>query len=218
MAALATLDDFIRLGLPATALVPSPREIETIDVGTGYILTKGHGLVTGDVVRFEGQGVLPAPLAPATNYTATTVDIDLFTISFAGNPVTFTNTGAKPYAWRVVPYPAILAAILAASSVVQDHARAHSTIVEPTEQIKQIVCILAAHAIVTTNRLKLAITKDFYDLIQGRYADAWITLRSWEKGRSIAGVVDATPNVAEFGAITGGPSAGVEDWGWGVGL
>lgn len=213
MAALATISDLYVHGIPATAAVPAPREIERVDIGTGRVLTKGHGLIAGDVVRFEGQGTLPAPLAALTNYTATPIDFDTFSI-----PVSFTDAGAKPYQWRVVPYPAFNAALLAASSTVQDHATAHGEITTATPQLVRIVCILAAWDIVFTNRLGLKIAESFRAELLARYNDAWITIRSWEKGRRIAGVVDATPSVPEMGAITGGPASGVDDWGWGVGL
>ncbi|MBK9263052.1 MAG: hypothetical protein IPM54_25020 [Polyangiaceae bacterium] len=198
--------------------MPPPREIEAVDVGTGRILTKGHGLLLGDEVRFEGQGVLPAPLSTTSIYKALPVDLDLFTVSLGGTPVVLTSSGTKPFAWRASPYPAIDQALAAASATVQDHATAHSTITNPTPQIIEIVCILAAHSIVFTNRLQLKLNADFMEKTRQRYDDAWITLRSWEKGKPIAGVTDATPQVAESGAITGGPRCRPGGFNWGKGL
>lgn len=218
MTALASLADFVRLGLPATALVPPPREVELVDVGTGRILTKGHGLLSGDVVRFEGQGTLPAPLDSTTLYTAVPVDLDMFTLTLNNALVVLTTSGVKPYLWRVDPRPMYEAAILAASSIVQDHATAHSTITEPTQQVIEIVCILAAYSIIITNRLKLPISEKFYDELRRRYEDAWITLRTWQKGKPIAGVKDSTPTLAEVGAIAGGPVSSGNGFNWGVGL
>ena len=218
MDALATLSDFVRLGLPATALVPPPREVEAVDVDTGRILTKGHSLIAGDVVRFEGQGTLPAPLESTTLYEAEPVDLDLFTLTLNGSPVVLTTTGVKPYTWRVDPRPAIEQALLAATSTVQDHATAHSELTEATPQVVEIICILAAYSICVTNRLRLTISKDFFDEIRRRHEDAWITLRTWQKGKPIAGVKDSTTDVAEAGAIAGGPKTPIGGFKWGVGL
>jgi phage gp36-like protein len=216
--ALATLSDFIRLGIPATALVPPPREIEIVDVGTGRILTKGHGLVSGDLIKFEAQGVLPVPLIASTLYEATPVDLDLFTVALAGVPVVLTSSGTKPYQWRIDPRPVYEQALEAASATVQDHATAHGTITSPTQQVIEIVCILAAWTIVCTNRLNLKIAEQFRTELRQRYEDAWITLRTWQKGKPIAGITDATPTLAETGAVTGGPIASPNGWNWGVGL
>jgi len=218
MALLATLADFVRLGLPATALVPPPREIESIDVNTGRILTKGHGLVAGDVLKFEAQGVLPAPLIPTAIYSATIVDLDLFTVSLNETAVVITTTGTRPYAWRVDPRPVYEQALLSASGIVQDHATAHGEITEGTEQVKLIVCILAAGIVTQTNRLKLPLTKDFIDELRAKVADAWITLRTWQSGKPIAGLKDTTPKIAEMGAITGGPANPSGGFNWGCGL
>ena len=218
MTALATLSDFVRLGLPATALVPPPREVEVVDIVTGRILTKGHGLLLGDIVRFEGQGTLPAPLDSTTLYTVAPVDLDLFTLSLNGSPVVLTTSGIKPYLWRADPRPVYEQALLAASSTVQDHATAHAELTEATPQVVEIVCILAAYSIIITNRLRLPISKEFFEELRRRYDDAWITLRTWQKGKPIAGVKDATPDVAEVGAIAGGPRSNANGFNWGVGL
>jgi hypothetical protein len=128
MALLASLADFVRLGLPATALVPPPREIEAVDIGTGRILTRGHGLVEGDVLKFEGQGTLPTPLVATTIYGTIIVDLDLFSLTLNGAPVTLTAAGTPPFRWRVDPRSAYEQALAAASAIVQDHATAHSEI------------------------------------------------------------------------------------------
>jgi hypothetical protein len=218
MALLATLSDFVRLGIPATALVPPPREIELVDTSTGRVLTKGHGLISGDQLRFEAQGTLPAPLVATAIYTATPVDLDLFTVDLSGVAVVLTSTGTKPYSFRVDPRPAIEQALAAASATVQDHATAHSELSEVTEQVKQIVCVLAADIVVSTNRLRLPLTDKFFDNHTRKLSDAWITLRTWQSGRAIAGVKDATPTIAESGAIAGGPKMQPGGFKWGVGL
>lgn len=214
----ATIADFFVHGLPSTAAVPPPRTIELVDVSNGRILTKGHGLVDGDVVKFEGQGTLPTPLNSTTIYTVTMVDLDLFVVSLTGTPIVLTNVGVKPYEWRVDPRPAYQKSLIAASSTIQDHATAHGEILTPTEQVIKLTCIIAAWDIAYTNRLRLPLTDKFLEGAKARHDDAWITLRSWEKGRRIAGVKDVTPNTAEAAAITGGPAAAPTNWGWGCGL
>ncbi len=218
MALLATLADFVRLGLPATALVPPPREIESVDVNTGRILTKGHGLIDGDLVKFEAQGVLPAPLIPTTLYTVAIVDLDIFTISVNGSPVVLTTTGTRPYAWRVDPRPVYEQALLSASGIVQDHATAHGEITSGTEQTKLVTCVLAAGIVSQTNRLRLPLTKDFIDELRAKVADTWITLRTWQSGKPIAGLKDSTPAISEMGAVTGSPANPSGGFGWGCGL
>jgi hypothetical protein len=215
---LATINDLFVHGLPATAAVPPPRTIELVDIGSGRILTKGHGLVTGDQVKFEGQGTLPVPLVASTLYTVTVVDLDLFTVSVTGASVTLTDSGTKPFEWRIDPRPVYEKALLAASWDVQNHATAHGDLTEVTPQVVRIVCILAAYAIAFTNRLRLPITKEFLENLQRLHDDAWITLRAWEKGKPIAGIKDATPTIAEAAAIAGGPIGEPNGWGWGVGL
>jgi hypothetical protein len=132
--------------------------------------------------------------------------------------VTLTAAGTPPFRWRVDPRSAYEQALAAASAIVQDHATAHSEITIATEQIKLIVCVLAADIITRANRLRLPLTEKFIDELRLKVADAWITLRTWQSGKPIAGVTDATPNVVEMGALYGGPSIVDGGFGWGVGL
>lgn len=225
VAALATLADFVRLGLPAPALVPAPRPVEVVDATLDRILVFGHGLLDGDEIRMvAGAGVLPSPLSATDRYGIATVDLDMFQLvhltgALTGQTVDITTTGTKPIEYRADPRPAIEKALLAASSIVQDHATAHSEITVSTEQIKSIVCTLAADIMTRVNRLRLPLNEKQLEDLRARVADVWITLRTWLKGKPIAGVVDATPGTAETGAIAAliTPLVG-QDWGWGCGL
>lgn len=218
MTSFATLQDFVRLGLPATALIPPLREVEAIDVVTSRILTKGHGLIDGDIVRFEAQGTLPSPLAPLTNYEVVTIDLDLFTLKLAGSSVTLLDGGIRPFQWRADPRPMIEAALEAATATIQNHATAHSKITQPTPDMVRYTCKLAAWNIIDSNRLSLKIADQFRMDLKAQHDDIWITLRTWEKGKEIPGVIDETPTIAETGARTGGPAASPSGWGWGCGL
>jgi len=226
MTALATLEDFYRLGLPATALVPPPREVEAVDATLDRVLLKGHGLVEGDVLVFEGQGALPAPLTTSERYAAAPLDLHLFELRYyegpsAGSLVDLTTAGTKPFAFRVDPRPAYEQALRAASATVQDKATAHSAIVTPTEEIIEVVCVLAAGIVMHANRLRLPLNADQWAQLDKRLGYAHSRLKAWEAGKPIAGVTDATPNLAEAGAtasLVTGATISINGWGWGNGL
>ncbi len=225
---LASLEDFLVLGLPATALVPPPRPVEAVDPTLDRLLLKGHGLLTGDIVRWEVTGTNPAPLSTTELYEAVPIDLDLFQLRYVSGPnagqiVDITTAGTKPIEFRVDPRPMFEAALLAASATVQDHATAHSEITTGTPQTKKITCVLAAEIVMSTNRLRLPLNEKQLENLQLRIADAWITLRTWQKGKPIAGVVDATPTTPEVGArgslVSGAPAPSSSGgWGWGCEL
>jgi hypothetical protein len=226
MPTLATLEDFYRLGLPATALVPPPREVEAVDASLDRLLLKGHGLVEGDAMVFEGQGSLPAPLTTTGRYAAAPVDLHFFQLRHldgvsAGDIVDLTTTGTKPFAFRVDPRPAYEQALRAASATVQDKATAHSEIVVPTEEVIEVVCVLAAGIVLHANRLRLPLNADQWTQLEKRLGYAHARLKTWEAGKPIAGVTDATPTVPEAGAsasLVSGVPVYASGWGWGDGL
>lgn len=228
MAALASLEDFYRLGLPSSALVPQPRPVESVNTSLDQILVKGHGLIEGDLLRFEALGTLPSPVVIDEHYTASPVDLDLFQVRYvdgpsAGEIVDITTAGTKPIEFRADPRPMFSQALLAASSTVQNAATAHSTIVEPTPEVIEVVCVLAAGIVMHTNRLRLPLNKDEWEALKERLVYAHARLKAWEAGKPIAGLVDATPTKAEAGArgslVTGAPQpSAFGGWGWGCGL
>lgn len=226
MAALASLADFVRLGLPAGALVPAPRPIEAVDASLDRIVASGHGLLDGDELRLGGAGVLPVPTSIAERYGVSIVDLDAFQLVYltglnAGQIVDLSSTGTKPIEYRVDPRPAILRAIEAASAQVQDKATAHSEIVTPTDEVIEVVCVLAAGILTGANRLRLPLNEKQLDELQTRLGYAHARLKKWEAGKPIAGLVDATPALAETGATAGlisVPPGNPNGWGWGCGL
>lgn len=226
MAALASLADFVRLGLPAGALVPAPRPIETIDATLDRIVASGHGLLDGDELRLGGAGVLPVPVSAADRYGVSIVDLDAFQLVYlsgvlVGQIVDLTSAGTKPIEYRVDPRPAISRAIEAASAQVQDKATAHSEIVTPTDEVIEVVCVLAAGILTSANRLRLPLNEKQLDELQTRLGYAHARLKKWESGKPIAGLIDVTPTVAEVGAVAGlvtAPNGNPSQWGWGCGI
>lgn len=88
--------------LHAEAIVGSARVVKAVDAASDRFLSPGHGLVAGDVLRFElgaasfgGTPALPSPISAFTVYYALPASSDLFSVALTsgGSAVDVTSTG-----------------------------------------------------------------------------------------------------------------------------
>lgn len=194
----ATRDDLIRFGLPAEALVTSPRTLVSVDpAGDGFVLEQ-HGLVAGDVLTFLGDE-LPAPLSPSTSYYALVVSPDVFKVSatLGGAAVNITSTGAAPIGVRVSNDAEIASALEERSRTVGAALTAHR---EPfaapyPTRVVAWVARLAAADLVTKRGLANAAYRESVQPILDAAKGVWEELKPYRGGLPLDGLelVDATP-------------------------
>ena len=134
--------DLYSHGLPPGALPNRGRLAAFVDAGLDTITLGGHGLSLGDPVTFraESGGVLPVPLAENTQYYASPVTDDTFSVSTTngGAIVDLVTEGLRLVVISTLP---VAQAIAWASRVIDDMLPAHIVpLVAPFAEIVTMTC------------------------------------------------------------------------------
>lgn len=207
MGAYATRDDVYLLGLAAQAFVVRPRPVlpADVDLATGTIRLKAHGLTSADVLSLEvtGGGSLPTGLSAFVALSPVVVTSDLFRI--AG----FNSYASAGNGWGVVVDPGrrLDAHLVETAAEIDEHLTAHEPpiLVDPlTGKFPQILVGLnarmAARAAVTSLQIENAQYKVAVDRLVAREEFDKLILADWKEGKPVHPVpVDADP-VADNGA------------------
>jgi hypothetical protein len=200
-----TLSDFFAHGLPPAACVPESRTIQSIDFTSGLFELPQHGFFGGESVRLRAassSSILPTGSSRLVYYTvATPPGPDFF--SLVG--LTITDNGSGVVAVMENPNPWILAILGAVSSyIVASHKSTLGPWTTPPGWAPRIGGHLAAPDVAA--RLRVSSPKDdkYFELLRARADLAEAFLAKLDRGEPYSdgvGPVDATPLIAEMGAI-----------------
>lgn len=202
----ATMQDFFAHGLPPAACVPESRQIASIDFPSGLFELPQHGFFGGERVRLRAMSTasaLPTGSSRLTYYTvATPPGPDFF--SLVG--LTMTDDGSGVLAAMEDPTPWILSILAAISSyIVASHKSTQGPWTTPPGWAARVAGHLAAPDVAT--RLRASSPKDdkYLGWLRDRAAVAESFLAKLDRGEAYGdgvGPVDATPLVAEMGAVS----------------
>lgn len=124
----ATRGDVTRFGLPAAALVVSPRSLVSVDISGDTLTLEAHGLDAGTPVQFIGDD-LPAPLSRSTAYYVLLVpgSDDLLQVSATlnGSPINLTTGGTAPVGLKASIGPMLDALLERRSRYIDEALTAH---------------------------------------------------------------------------------------------
>ncbi len=206
--------DVYATGLPPEAFARPPRAVEGVTPSSGVFALRSHGLSTDASVTLAvassstlgaTAAALPAGLATGTQYYARPSGSDLFSLATAPAPAaaiaSFGDAGSGLFS-VVVDHGVFLdAAILAASRIIDEYARAHLPPINAA--ILPFVCaFVAARIYVATHRALMPEQK-----AGEAEAPSWIRsivdrlFALWLSGAEIQGATDADPSVADMGAV-----------------
>ncbi len=205
--------DVYAIGLPAEAFARPPRAVEGVTPSTGTFALRSHGFsldapISLAVISSSTLGapaaVLPVGLSIAVPYFARPNGSDLFALAAAVSPAapiaSFGDAGSGLFAVIVDHGVYLDAAILMASRIVDDFARAHHGNINAA--ILPLVCaFLAGRIYVATHRALMPEHKS-----GEADAPSWVLrlvdqlFNLWLSGVDIKGATDDTPQ-AETGPI-----------------
>jgi len=218
MASYVTLAEKFALGLGAEAFVAASRPITAVNAAANTLTIPGHGANTDDTCRLESTGGLPAPLAEGVVYYAEPVpgSLDLLKLraSAGGVAIDLSSAGDSDAVHSILfdPTPKILQMIEAVSGDYEQalHAHALPLSVVPPHLKKAVVSEVDAELTTVVG------------LVRPNYQDASIPARAAQArsfrdrlraGEPLRGATDATPTVAESGAVGWGDEpAGWNDY------
>ncbi len=205
--------DVYAIGLAPEAFRRPPREVEAVTPATGTLTIRSHGLAPNAPVSLAvlSSSTLGAPVAAvptgtavATPYYALPVagSSDLFQIAIAPNgaPLTFSDAGAGVFGVLVDHGAYLDAAIVAASAVFDQYARAHASPI--VADVARVLCAYLAARI-----YGMAHAAGNPAFMVAAEAPSWLRgildklFQIYMEGAPILGATDATPTTAEAGAI-----------------
>jgi hypothetical protein len=199
-----TRQDLFRYGLPSVACSPDARTLDSITVTGPVLETRGHGFAGGESVRFVAPpgSTLPAGVnpAPLTWYVVQpTSDNDFFTV----NGLSISDAGSGQIA-VVEDYGPKLDDLMArrASWLVAWYKAGIGPWTVGPDWAPIIVAKLCALDVATT--LRVASARYPIEDIRKSYDDAMKFLAELGKGEPFpdgVGPIDATPTIAESGAV-----------------
>lgn len=83
------------------ATAPAANVVSAVDTSTNLLTISAHGMINGNMVRFESTGTLPAPLAAGTNYYVASATTNTFALAttyaraIAGTPLVDITTAGS---------------------------------------------------------------------------------------------------------------------------
>jgi hypothetical protein len=199
-----TLADFWAHGLPPSACVPEARQAQSVDHASGLIELPQHGFAGGERIRLRPgstTSAVPAGTSRLSYYTiATPSGPDFF--SLVG--VTMTDDGSGVITVVEDSTPWILQILASVSSyIVASHKATAGPWTTPPGWAPMIGGDLAA--IRVASRLRVSSPHYKLDDLQKRAERAEAFLAKLDHGEPYSdgvGPVDATPAVAEMGAVS----------------
>lgn len=220
-----TRDDVFLLGLGAQAFVVRARPVESgaVDIATGVIRLKAHGLSDDDTVTTEVTtgGTLATTLSAFTAYGVAVVSFDLFRLTLNGTPITSYVSAGSGWGIAVDPLRRIDRHILDAAGIINDKMTAYDPPfeVDPITGLYPPVIVgtnarLAAVNAATTLQFDNAQARVATDRLEAMLERDWVNLETYLKGRPVnPGPVDQN-TVADNGPRAYRTRAPV-DWGTG---
>lgn len=214
MSSYCARQDVYAIGLAAEAFRRPPREVEGVVPSTGILTIRSHGLAldTPLTLVVESSSTLgahaaapPTGSAVGTLYYALPVagSSDLFQIAVApnGSPLTFSDVGTGIFGMVVDHGPYLDAAIVAASAILDQCARAHDPPI--AAPVFPLVCAFLAVRIYVAAHTVM--NPAFTKVLEG---PSWLRglldklFALWIAGADVVGAVDATPLLADDGAVS----------------
>lgn len=213
MPSYCTRNDVHRIGLDAQMFRRAPREVEGVVPSTGTITIRSHGFAAGDPLSLAvlssstlGAAAASVPIGTSvgTPYWALPVggSSDLFQISTTpnGTPVTFSDSGSGVWGVLIDHGPYLDAAIVSASVVFDQYARAHASPIA-ADVVPTLCAYLAARVYIGAHAPsdpKFAEKAEAPSWLRGILNELF-TVYLHDQA-PILGAVDATPSIAEAGA------------------
>ena len=205
--AYATRDDVFNLALSAKAFVVIGQAYADIDLATGIIRLKAHGLSADDIVTLEVTtgGTLPTDLSAYVAYSVDPISFDLLRLvdPDTGDPIESYADGGS--GWRVVLdlMRRLDLNLVATAARIDEHLTAH----EPplaTPYPMTVVAMnarLAARRMLTTLQFDNAAFRVTADELRDTSDQDEDQLQRWLTGKPVhPQPVDQTPEVADNGA------------------
>ena len=210
--AYATRQDVYALGLPAEVFARPPRRVEGVIPSSGLLQIRSHGLALGAALTLSvlSASTLGAPVAAPPGglalgqvYGASPIGSDAFQLldaAPAGNLIaSFTDAGGGVLGVLVDSGPDLDAALDAATTIINEYARAHAApIAAPS--LKFVCAYVAARIYVSAHA---PLNPAYAEALEG---PSWLRglinqlFNIWLRGAPIQGAVDATPTLADNGA------------------
>lgn len=191
-----TRDDVFQLGLSAQAFVVRARPVQAsdVDISTGTVRLKAHGLTDDDVITLEltSGGSLPTGLSAFTAYGVEVVSFDLFRITSSGTPITSYASAGSGWGVAIDPLRRIDRHILDAAAIINDKLTAHAPPLEVDPEtgdyppvIVGLNARLAALAAVTSLQFENAQARVATDRLEAMIARDWKNLSTYLAGRPV---------------------------------
>lgn len=205
----ATRNDVFDLGLSAQAFVVRARPIPEgdVDIATGVIRLKAHGLAPADfvVVEVTSGGSLPTGLSAHQAYPVEPIEFDLFRLKdpVSGAPITSYVSAGAGWAVAVDLMRRLDRHLEAASARIDEHLTAHTPpLDEPYPmQVVEVCARLAARRMLTTLQFDNAAFRTSADELRATAEQDEATLQRWLAGKPVhPRPLDQTPTVADNGA------------------
>lgn len=203
----ATRNDVFDLGLSAQAFVVRARPFDGIDLATGVIRLKAHGLSSSDFVTLEvtSGGSLPTGLSAFTAYPVDPVEFDLLRLKDPDTGDVLTSYAAAGSGWGIaVDLMRRLDRHLEASAArIDEHLTAHTPpLAAPYPvQVVEVNARLAARRMLTTLQFDNAAFRTSADQLRETAEQDEEQLRRWLAGKPVhPRPTDQTPTVVDNGA------------------
>lgn len=222
--AYATRDDVFNLALSAKAFVVRAQPFDGIDVATGIIRLKAHGLSGLDFVTLEVTkgGALPTPATPFdalsafTKYAVQSVEFDFFRLIDigSGNPITSYDAGGSGWAVAVDLLRRLDRHREASAARIDESLTAHvpPLAVPYPIQVVEINARMAARRMLTTLQFDNAAFRVSADELRATAEQDEQQLRIWMSGKPVhPRPIDTTPEVADNAARASSSRVAI-DW------
>ena len=212
--AYATRDHVWNLGLSAQGFTVLPRPVapESVEIATGKIRLKSHGLSVLDLVLVEqvARGSLPPEVNAFTYYTPIVLGMDLFQLadSITGLPIVFSAAGSG-WGVSVEPLRRLDMHLDDAASQLDQDLTGESTPIKPdptTGKYPQILiginARMAALSAVTSLQIENPEARKAVDRILAKQTEDNEQRERWRNGQPIRPTpTDQTPTSPENAAI-----------------
>lgn len=197
----ATRDDVFNLGLSALAFVARARPLEptplaAVDLATGVIRLKAHGLSASDLITLEvtSGGALATGLSAFVPYTPSVVSFDLLRIVNPATGLPFTSYVSAGAGWSIAvdPLRRLDMHLVATAGDIDDKMTAHLPpfLPDPTtgmyaQKLINLNARLAAISTATTLQFENAAARVAVDRLESQIKHDWEDLATYLAGRPI---------------------------------
>lgn len=220
--AYCTRDEVFNLALSAKAFVVRGQVKDAIDIGTGIIRLKAHGLSDDDFVTLEVTtgGALPTDLLAFTKYPVEQVEFDLIRIRDPDTLVPIESYASGGNGWKVIVdlMRRLDLHRFASAARINESLTAHEPpLDEPYPiQVVEINARLAARRMLTSLQFDNAAYKVSTDQLRETAEQDEDTLRRWMAGKPVhPRPIDQTPSINDNAARA---TASRDPVGWNTGM